>query len=159
MSTSKASSFLQSLVAGFIGGIVALSLYNIRFDFARFFQPAPAQPAELQRMVPPQISEVMPPAPVVQSEYLNKCISEIKQHCALEFEGKGEGGVVSCLLDQEILSDECKSSLKFYVDRWQPCSEDIKKYCPGIKMGRGRLLQCMQKVKDKITNPKCAELL
>ena len=42
-------------------------------------------------------------------------------------------------------------------DHKHPCAEDIKKHCKDVKPGDGRVIQCLDKLKDDDLSPSCRQ--
>lgn len=142
--------FLLNVLGCFIGCSIAMLFFNSKVDVGRLFLPAPKQPAEISTQAPTMAA--MP-------TYETICENDINLKCAPEKSNPNLGSIVSCLLDQDELSPVCKQSIQVFAMRLAPCDAEAQKFCPGVKMGRGRLLKCLKQNKEKIKNPNCLPLL
>ena len=90
------------------------------------------------------------------------CSKELETYCKNVAPGKGR--LLSCLYSYEDkISTQCQLAL---CDALPPlemalsvlsylageCREDLKKYCSDVKPGQGRLIDCLDKKKDVITD-------
>ena len=89
------------------------------------------------------------------------CKAELEKYCSNVT--PGEGRLLACLYAYEDkLSGRCEyalydaaaqleravAALSYVVNE---CSSDLKQYCAGVAAGEGRLLQCLQKNDDKVS--------
>jgi hypothetical protein len=97
-------------------------------------------------------------------------VETVKEGCKQELETyckdvtPGEGRVLACLYAREDkLSSRCEYALYDAAAQLEraiaaltylanECREDLKTFCSGIKPGEGRLLQCIDKNKEKISS-------
>jgi Cysteine rich repeat len=89
------------------------------------------------------------------------CKAEIDSHC--KNVTPGEGRVIACLYAHEDkLSNRCEYAIYEAANQLQravnaltyaanECRDDLKTYCSDIAPGEGRLMQCLDKNKDKIS--------
>ncbi len=76
----------------------------------------------------------------------------------------GEGRILACLYArQDKLSGKCEFALYDAAVRLEravaalsyaanECEDDIDKYCSGVEMGEGRLLECIDKNEAKVSS-------
>jgi len=93
---------------------------------------------------------------------VNGCKSEIESYC--KDVTPGEGRVLACLFAYgDKLTPECEYSLyqasaqlEHFIQTVnylaQECDDDLKKFCSVIKPGEGRLLDCLEKNKDSVSD-------
>ena len=97
-------------------------------------------------------------------------VETVKEGCKQELETyckdvtPGEGRVLACLYAREDkLSSRCEYALYDAAAQLEravtaltylanECREDLKTFCSGVKPGEGRLLQCIDKNKEKISS-------
>jgi hypothetical protein len=89
------------------------------------------------------------------------CKTEIDTYC--KDVTPGEGRVLACLFAREDkLSNRCEYALYDAAAQLQQavvaltylaneCRDDLKTFCSNVKPGEGRLLQCIEKNKEKIS--------
>ena len=89
------------------------------------------------------------------------CKTEINTYC--KDVTPGEGRVLACLFAREDkLSNRCEYALYDAASQLQQavvvltylaneCRDDLKTFCSDIKPGEGRLIQCIDKNKEKIS--------
>ena len=89
------------------------------------------------------------------------CKAEIESYC--KDVTPGEGRLVACLYAHEDkLSNRCEYAIYEAATQLQralnaltymanECRDDLKTYCSDIAPGEGRLMQCLDKNKDKIS--------
>jgi hypothetical protein len=89
------------------------------------------------------------------------CKAELDTYC--KNVTQGEGRVLACLYAySDKLSNRCEYALYEAVSQLQravealsytaaECRDDLKTYCSDVQPGEGRLLQCLDKNKDKIS--------
>lgn len=94
------------------------------------------------------------------------CKTEIDSFC--KSVTPGEGRVLACLYAySDKLSNRCEYALYNAASQLQravealayvgnECRDDLKTYCPDIMPGGGRLIQCLDKNKDKVS-ARCKE--
>ncbi|MFQ5667807.1 MAG: cysteine rich repeat-containing protein [Candidatus Binatia bacterium] len=75
------------------------------------------------------------------------CSAEVKKFCPDV--KRGGGRIMKCLEDHSAdLSETCKSRLQKrrarHGRRWHACQEDLKKFCPEARPGRGRIRACLK---------------
>jgi len=90
------------------------------------------------------------------------CKQEIETYC--KGVKPGEGRILACLYAyQDKLSNRCEyalydaaaqleravASLTYLVNE---CKDDLKAYCSDVKPGEGRLINCIDKNMDKVSN-------
>ena len=157
MNGQHIKSFFITLGACFVGSYLALVVFNTRFDFGKIFLPAPAKPVEVgPQQVPPP-----PGVPMSQGQqdrreqYKLACKEEIINSCSKD----GIENVITCLLDLESVSPNCKNSLSVFTERWKPCESDIRNLCPGLKLGGGRISECLKKNKNRISSSACLQII
>lgn len=68
----------------------------------------------------------------------------------------GGGAVMKCLKEnEEKLSVECKAhqvKMKEHMkDIHEACMDDVEKHCGDVKKGRGRIMKCLKKNKDVVS--------
>jgi hypothetical protein len=92
----------------------------------------------------------------------NGCRQELEKYC--KDVTPGEGRVLACLYAYEDkLSGRCEYALYDAATRLEravaglsyavnECSADLKQYCGSVASGEGRLLECLQKNDDKVSN-------
>ncbi len=92
----------------------------------------------------------------------NGCKDEIQKYCSQVT--PGEGRVLACLYAYEDkLFGRCEYALYDAASRLEravaalsyavnECSADLKQYCSGVASGEGRLLECLQKNDNKVSN-------
>jgi len=90
------------------------------------------------------------------------CKTEIDTYC--KGVKPGEGRILACLYaNQEKLSNRCEYALYDAASQLQQavtainylaseCRDDLKTFCSNVKPGEGRLLDCIGKNKEKISN-------
>ena len=93
---------------------------------------------------------------------INGCKEELQKYCSNVT--PGEGRLLACLYAYEDkLSGRCEYALYDAASRLErvvaalsyavnECSSDLKQYCAGVAAGEGRLLECLQKNDDKVSN-------
>ena len=93
---------------------------------------------------------------------LEGCEEEVETHCANVT--PGEGRLLACLYaHSDKVSARCESALYEASARLKrmmnalsyvanECRDDLKKYCSDVKPGEGRLMDCIDKKKDAITD-------
>jgi len=91
----------------------------------------------------------------------NGCKAEMEKYCSNVT--PGEGRMLACLYAHEDkLSGRCEYALYDAASRLEravaalsyavnECSADLKQYCSGVASGEGRLLECLQKNEDKVS--------
>jgi len=97
-------------------------------------------------------------------------IESVLEGCSKEFESycknvtPGEGRLLACLYAySDKLSTRCEYALYDAAAQLEraltaltylanECRDDLKKYCSDIKPGEGRLLECIAKKKDEISD-------
>lgn len=91
----------------------------------------------------------------------NGCKDEIQKYCSQVT--PGEGRMLACLYAfEDKLSGRCEYALYDAASRLEravaalsyavnECSADLKQYCSGVVSGEGRLLDCLQKNDDKVS--------
>jgi hypothetical protein len=89
------------------------------------------------------------------------CKTEINTYC--KGVKPGEGRVLACLFAYEDkLSNRCEYALYDAAAQLQQavvaltyvaneCKDDLKTFCANVKPGEGRLIECIEKNKDKIS--------
>ena len=107
------------------------------------------------------INPVRAPQSLVET-VANGCKEELQKYC--KDVTPGEGRVLACLYAHgDKLSGRCEyalydaasqleravAALSYVVNE---CSSDLKQYCAGVAAGEGRLLECLQKNDDKVSN-------
>jgi cysteine rich repeat protein len=103
-------------------------------------------------------------------------VDTFKEGCKLELDTyckgvtPGEGRVIACLYAYEDkLSARCEYALYDAVAQLQrvvaalayvenECKDDLKAYCSSVKPGEGRLLQCIDKNKEKVSS-RCTQAI
>ena len=90
------------------------------------------------------------------------CKTEINTYC--KGVKPGEGRVLACLFAYEDkLSNRCEYALYDAAAQLQQavvaltyvaneCKDDLKTFCSNVKPGEGRLIECIEKNKDKISS-------
>jgi hypothetical protein len=98
----------------------------------------------------------------------NGCKTEIETYC--KGVTPGEGRVLACLYAHEDkLSNRCEYALYDAAAQLEQavaaltylaneCRDDLKAFCSGVKPGQGRLIQCIQSNKDKISS-RCTQAI
>ena len=93
---------------------------------------------------------------------LDGCQKDIETYC--KGVKPGEGRILACLYAyQDKLSNRCEYALYDAATQLErainaltylanECRDDLKKYCSDIKPGEGRLLECIAKKKDVISD-------
>ncbi len=91
----------------------------------------------------------------------NGCKEELEKYCGNVT--PGEGRVLACLFAYgDKLSGRCEYALYDAASQLEravaalsyavnECSSDLKQYCGGVAAGEGRLLECLQKNGDKVS--------
>ena len=97
-------------------------------------------------------------------------IESVLEGCGKEFESycknvtPGEGRLLACLYaHNDKLSNRCEYALYDAAAQLEraitalsylanECRDDLKKHCSAIKPGEGRLLECIAKKKDAVSN-------
>ena len=91
----------------------------------------------------------------------NGCKEELEKYCGNVT--PGEGRVLACLFAYgDKLSGRCEYALYDAASQLEravaalsyavnECSADLKQHCAGVAAGEGRLLQCLQKNDDKVS--------
>lgn len=93
-------------------------------------------------------------APECKIDYENFC-KEVKQPKAK---------ITQCLLEHnDDLSEGCKSSLKSYSEKMRnqakgSCKEDVNKFCKWVIPGGGRIIKCLFKNEDSLSEA-CKKVL
>jgi hypothetical protein len=89
------------------------------------------------------------------------CKTEIETYC--KGVKTGEGRILACLYAyQEKLSNRCEYALYDAASQLQQaitainylaseCRDDLKTFCSNVKPGEGRLIDCIEKNKEKIS--------
>ena len=92
---------------------------------------------------------------------LDGCKKDVETYCKNVTPGKGR--LLSCLYAYEDkISTQCQMALCDAVPALEralttlnylagECRDDLKKYCSDVKVGEGRLINCIEKKKDVIT--------
>lgn len=75
----------------------------------------------------------------------------------------GEGRILKCMADnKDKLSAECKEhheKMKEHrADMKEACQEDVQKHCADVKGGHGRIMKCMHKNEEKLSEGCKAEI-
>lgn len=75
----------------------------------------------------------------------------------------GAGGVMKCMKDnEEKLSTECKAHRaemkEAMKDVHEACQADAEKLCGDVKKGRGRVMKCLKKHKEEVSETCKAEV-
>ncbi len=95
-------------------------------------------------------------------ELATACKTEIETHCAKVTPGQQR--VLACLYaHSDKLSNQCEFGLYDAAVRLEravaalsyvakACDDDVEKICPGVEIGEGRIVNCLNKNKDKISN-------
>lgn len=84
----------------------------------------------------------------------NPCKADIEKLCAgIE---PGDGRMMKCMKDNEDkMSAECKakrSEMKEKMkDAHEACHEDIEKLCNDVSPGKGRIIKCLKRHKDELS--------
>ena len=98
----------------------------------------------------------------------NGCKTEIDSYCKDVTPGKGR--ILACLYArQDKLSGKCEFALYDAAVRLEravaalsyaanECEDDLDKYCSGVEMGEGRLLECIDKNDAKVSS-RCKQAL
>jgi hypothetical protein len=96
------------------------------------------------------------------------CSAELTSYCKDVTEGNGQK--LACLYAyQDKLSTKCEYALYDAAAQLQQaivkvayvaneCSSDLEKYCSGVEVGGGRVLDCMKKNESKLTS-RCSEAI
>ena len=96
------------------------------------------------------------------------CRSELDRHCSAVT--PGEGRLLACLYAYEDkLSGECQLELYDAAVRLErainaltyvasECRNDIQEQCAGLKVGEGRILQCLEDAGHQLSSP-CSQAL
>lgn len=94
-----------------------------------------------------------------QEEGIKSCKPDIEKFCN---EVKpGEGRILQCLRENhDKLSGECKQQLAEAKEKMQEkmkqiqenCKGDIEEFCKDVKPGEGRIMQCLKKNEDHLSN-------
>jgi Cysteine rich repeat len=81
------------------------------------------------------------------------CVADIKAKCA------GQDSVKDCLITHfgELYAN-CKAALLKVVAMAKACRTDIKKQCPDVKLGGGRVQACMESHLADVSEP-CKEAM
>jgi hypothetical protein len=84
----------------------------------------------------------------VYAEHRHACAEEIGKYC--KDVKPCEGHLIDCLKKHgSKLSDECRSKLEEVEEKVEnvqkDCSLDMKKFCKGVKPGKGRVLECLRR--------------
>ena len=76
------------------------------------------------------------------------CVADIKSKCA------GQDSVKDCLIEHfgELFAN-CKAALLKVVAIAKACRTDIKKQCPDVKLGGGRVQACMESHLADVSDP------
>jgi hypothetical protein len=94
-------------------------------------------------------------------EVKNGCKAELESHCKTVT--PGEGRLLACLYAYEDkLSSRCEYALYDASARLEravaalshgatECKSDIEKHCAAVKAGEGRILDCLEKQGDKVS--------
>jgi hypothetical protein len=103
-------------------------------------------------------------------------VETVKEGCKKELETyckdvtPGEGRILACLYArQDKLSSRCEYALYDAAAQLEravtaltylanECKDDLKNFCSGVKPGEGRLLTCIDKNKDKISD-RCTQAI
>jgi len=94
---------------------------------------------------------------------MNACKADVEKFCK-EIKA-GEGRILQCLKENhENLSGECKQQMAKAKEKMQEkmkeiqesCKEDVEEYCKNVQPGEGRIMQCLKKNVDHLSN-KCKE--
>jgi hypothetical protein len=106
------------------------------------------------------IAVAQPKAPV--EKVLDGCGNEVETYCKNVTPGKGR--LLSCLYSYEDkISTQCQMALCEAIPALEmalstlsylagECRDDLKKYCSDVKPGQGRLINCLDKKKDVLTD-------
>ena len=93
---------------------------------------------------------------------LEGCETELKAYCSNVM--VGEGRVIACLYAHgDKLSGKCEYALydaATQLERFvatlsylaKECKNDLEEYCGSVRAGEGRLIECLNEKKDKISN-------
>lgn len=89
------------------------------------------------------------------------CAKDREAYCA-DVE-HGEGRMMKCMQDNaDKLSAECKAhqakAKEAMKDVKEACHADAEKFCADVKPGRGRMMKCMKKHKDELSEACKAEV-
>ena len=68
----------------------------------------------------------------------------------------GGGRIGQCLKQNEAqLSDACKERLAMVAaevkEVKEACADDVQQFCAGVKLGEGRVAQCLKRHKEKLS--------
>ncbi len=71
----------------------------------------------------------------------------------------GGGRIAQCLKQNEAqLSASCQERVKMVAAQLkevhEACTDDLQQYCAGVKLGGGRIAECLKQHKDKLS-PEC----
>lgn len=90
------------------------------------------------------------------------CKEDIKKFC--KNVKKGQGGLLKCLkVHEDELSDECKARGEQLVEKKkhitegkqslrENCTVDVKKFCTGIKPGKGGIKKCLNDHESELSS-------
>ena len=100
-------------------------------------------------------------AQTIVEELAAACKTEIETHCAQVTPGQQR--VLACLYaHSDKLSNQCEFGLYEAAVRLEravaaltyvakSCDDDIEKVCPGVEMGEGRIANCLNQNKEKVS--------
>jgi hypothetical protein len=78
-----------------------------------------------------------------------KCEAEVQQACPESLDGEGRRRCVAQRMNQ--FPPFCRQMVRQRMVRWKEaegykaaCADDVKRVCPGVEPGDGRILQCLQ---------------
>ena len=86
-----------------------------------------------------------------------KCDAEVEQVCPQSMQGEGRRQCMERRMTQ--LPRMCQQILQQRLVRWkessghaQVCVEDVKRFCPEVQAGEGRVLQCLQRHAQNVSD-------
>lgn len=99
----------------------------------------------------------------LETKVKGACQSDIKKYCS-DVQA-GQGRIASCLdSQQDHLSTDChntwrdaKAEVSHRMDKAEVafrknCGTDVQKFCTNVPSGQGRILDCLSKHKDSLSN-------
>jgi hypothetical protein len=89
------------------------------------------------------------------------CLADVKKFCAEV--SPGAGGIQKCLKQHEAqLSEACRTRVDALLKEagltYAACREDIASFCSNVVPGAGRVVDCLNSNKDRLTS-QCSTML
>ena len=133
--TNFLANIAVSIFCGFLGSLIGLHFFTPDASTVVFSNPSGGL--------------VSAPAPGCEEDAANFCPDARPD----------EGGSFGCLLDfADQVSETCRAKLAPMKNRFKACDTEIKKFCPGTKVGRMRIPRCLRPHKKDLS-PACLKVI